>query len=120
MLGPGREGRRVPEFLVKREAVRGDQVRVVVQVPAVAPVSKAAQPGREAVRAPAELEPAKWPCQLGAFGPAAAMEAYRCPMWSQAWREEPEGRLAVEEGREEAESAAASRVRKRFMRFWVH
>ena len=67
----------------------------------------------------AELEPARRRRQSGAFGRAVAMEASRCPMWWLAWREEARGRLAAEEGQEEAGSAAASRARKRSMRFWA-
>ena len=67
----------------------------------------------------AELEPARRRRQSGAFGRAVAMEASRCPMWWLAWREEAQGRLAAEEGREEVELAVASRARKRFTRFWA-
>jgi len=49
LLGPRREGRRVPGFPVRLEVAKGNQERAVVQVPALDAALKAAQVAVEGV-----------------------------------------------------------------------
>jgi len=119
LLGLDQVGQWLPEFLVKQEALEGDQAPVVAQVRVLDVVMAVALPGSAKERVLPEVEPGTWRLRLGASGPAAAVEAYKYPMWWRAWREAEasQGRLAVEVEPEEAEAGAASRVRKRFTQF---